>query len=188
VVEAVATQVGAVIQLALTFERTQQTDSSDELNSLISFDQLHLLSKSQATDSATPMSLIYVEVEGLREMNASHGRFVGGTVLNHIVACARRHLQPSDILFRHGTAELVIVQFQSDRVLATGMASQIRQTVESRPISQLGGARVQIKVGVSAAPGDGQSIESLIVVAQQRIAQTLRSRTEGHGQPPESIH
>jgi diguanylate cyclase (GGDEF)-like protein len=188
VVEVVATQVGAVIQVALTFERTQQADSSDDVNGLISLDQLQLLSKSQATDSATPMSLVYVEIEGLKEMNASYGRFVGGTVLNHIVACARRHLQPSDILCRHGRAELIIVQFQSDRVMAAGMASQIRQTVESRPISELSGARVKIKFGVSAAPSDGQSMETLIVAAQQRIAQTLRSKADSHGQPPESIH
>jgi diguanylate cyclase (GGDEF)-like protein/putative nucleotidyltransferase with HDIG domain len=188
VVEVIAKQVGPVLQQALTFERTKQAALRDQLTGLPNFGQLELLSRSQSSSTAVAMSLIYIDVNCLKEINAEHGRHAGDEALNHVVACARKHIRPTDVLFRYGSDEFVVVQFETDKILAAAMASRIRQAVESESAASGLRARVKVSVGVSAMPEDGHSVESLVITAKQRIGLAPGRRAEEQTQPPESIH
>jgi diguanylate cyclase (GGDEF)-like protein len=180
--------VGPVLQQALTFERTKQAALRDQLTGLPNFGQLELLSRSQSSSTAVAMSLIYIDVNCLKEINAEHGRHAGDEALNHVVACARKHIRPTDVLFRYGSDEFVVVQFETDKILAAAMASRIRQAVESESATSGLRARVKVSVGVSAMPEDGHSVESLVIAAKQRIGLAPGRRAEEQTQPPESIH
>ena len=188
VVEVVARQVGPVVQQSLKSDRTRQATFRDQLTGLPNLEQFHLFARSHTTVESAPMSLIYIDVNGLKDIGVSHGRTTEDDALNHVVLCTRRHMRPADVLFRYSTDEFVVVQFQTDKVLAAAMAARIAQAVESQPVGQFGGVKVKVTVGVSAMPDDGESLESLVSVARQRIGHTHATRTDTQGQPPESIH
>ena len=188
VFEVVARQVAPVVQQALDTAPTTETAFTDHLIGLPTLEQLQLFDGSQGTPIAAPLSLIYIEVKGLQEVAASHGAEFVSRALNHVVSCTRKHTRPADVLFRYGSDEIVVVQFQTDRILAAAIASRIRQAVESQAASQCGGLRLRVTVGVSAMPEDGQTVESLISAARQRIGHTHGRRPDVHIQPPESIH
>jgi len=103
------------------------------------------------------------------------------------VTCARKHIRPADVLFRCGSDEFVVVQFDTDKALAGTIAARIRQAVESE--SPVGvEARMKITVGVASMPDDGRSVEALVLAARQR---TGAAGARPSDDPPErsgSIH
>jgi diguanylate cyclase (GGDEF)-like protein len=181
VIEVVARQVGPVVQQALTGDLKRDTTFNDQFAALPLLDQLDLFAP---VSGATALSLIYVEVNGLQEIRASHGQDVANHAMNHVVSCVRRHIRPADVLFRYGRGELAVVQVDADKILAAAVAARIRQQVESQPIGNSIRLRVKVTVGVAAAPDDGQSVRSLVTAARQRIG---RSR-DGFGRSPGAVH
>jgi diguanylate cyclase (GGDEF)-like protein/putative nucleotidyltransferase with HDIG domain len=188
VFEVVAKQVAPVVHQALVSAPSRETAFTDNFFGLPTLEQLQLFDGRHTTPLAPPLSLIYLEAKGLREVAASHGPEFVSRALNHIVSCTRQHTRPTDVLFRYGTDEIVVVQFQTDRILAAAIASRIRQAVESQAVSEFGGARLKVTVGISAMPEDGQTVESLISAARQRIDHSHGRRPDVHIQPPDSIH
>lgn len=180
-VEVVARQVGPAVQQAVTLEVKKGAIVGDQLTPLPNLEQLHLFAPVTGT---AVMSLIYIDVNGLENINTSHGREIRNDVLNHVASCIRRHIGPADVVFRYGTDEFVIVQFDTDKVLATAVAARIRQRVEARPIGTSLRVRVRVTVGVAATPDDGQTLESLIAAARQRIGTTR----DEFGNSPRAVH
>jgi diguanylate cyclase (GGDEF)-like protein/putative nucleotidyltransferase with HDIG domain len=188
IVEVVARQVGPVVQQSLQFDRTKQSAFRDQLTGLPNLEQFHEFARSHANIDSEPVSLIFIDVNSLRDISATYGQALENDALNHVVACTRKHIRPSDLLFRYGREEFVVVQFQTDRVLAAAMAARIRQAIESQAVGEVGRVKVRVRVGVSAIPDDGESLESLIVAARHRIGQSQDRRTDFPGQPPGAIH
>jgi diguanylate cyclase (GGDEF)-like protein len=134
------------------------------------------------------MSLIYIDVNDLKEINEKYGRQASDEVLSHVVTCARKHIRPGDLLFRFGTGEFVIVQFETDKALAGAIAARIRQAVESEGGSPELQARARVGIAVSAMPDDGHSVESLVAAARQRTGASEPQRFDEPPQHPRSIH
>ena len=187
IVEVVARQVGPVVQQSLNFDRTKRSAFRDQLTGLPNLEQFHEFARSHANLDSGPISLIFIDVDSLRDISVSHGQTLENDALNHVVACTRKHIRPADVLFRYGNDEFVVVQFQTDRILAAAMAARIRQAVESQGVGELR-VKVKVRVGVSAIPDDGESLEALIVAARHRIGQGQDRRTDIPGQPPGAIH
>jgi diguanylate cyclase (GGDEF)-like protein/putative nucleotidyltransferase with HDIG domain len=188
VVEVIAKQVAPVIQQAVTFERTRHAALRDQLTGLPNLTELELLSHGQSAATGVAMSLIYIDVDALADINEEHGRNAGDQALNHVVACARKHIRPADVLFRYGSDEFVVVQFETDRILAAAIAARIRQAVESESNASGLPMRIRISVGVSAMPDDGHSVEALVLAARQRTGLSHAREQEDPLQPPGSIH
>jgi diguanylate cyclase (GGDEF)-like protein/putative nucleotidyltransferase with HDIG domain len=181
IIEVVARQVGPVVQQGLVLDLNKRGVTADQLSDLPNLGQLHLFAPASDT---TSMSIIYIDVNGLDKMNAAYGRAVGDEALNHVVSCVRRHIRSGDVVFRYGSDEFVVVQFDADKVLAAAIAARIRQHVESQPIGTSVLVRVRVTVGVATTPDDGESVDSLIVAARQRIK---RARDES-GRSPGAVH
>jgi diguanylate cyclase (GGDEF)-like protein/putative nucleotidyltransferase with HDIG domain len=188
VVEVIAKQVAPVLQQALTFERTKHAALRDQLTGLPNLSQLELLSHAQSAATGIAMSLIYIDVNDLKQINEKYGRPAGDQALNHVVACARKHIRPADVLFRYGSDEFVIVQFETDKILAAAIAARIRQAVQSESAASGLQARIRITVGVSAMPEDGRSVEALVIAARQRTGTRDSRHHEEPPQQPGSIH
>ncbi len=188
VVEVIAKQVAPVLQQALSFERTKHVTLRDQLTGLPNLGELELLSRAQTASTGIAMSLIYIDVKDLKDINEKQGRQAGDDALNHVVACARKHIRPADVLFRYGSDEFVIVQFQTDRILAATIAARIRQAVESESPASDAHGPVRVAVGVSAMPEDGLSVESLVMTARQRTGLQDSRSLDDPPQTPRSIH
>ena len=104
------------------------------------------------------------------------------------MTCARKHIRPGDLLFRFGTGEFVIVQFETDKVLAGAIAARIRQAVESESVSSELKSRARVGIAVSTMPDDGHSVESLVAAAKQRTGSSEPQHFDEPPQHPRSIH
>jgi diguanylate cyclase (GGDEF)-like protein/putative nucleotidyltransferase with HDIG domain len=188
IVEVVARQVGPAVQQSLEFDRTKRSAFRDQLTGLPNFEQFQKMASLHSSIESAPMSLIFIELNSLGESSPSQPQTLESDALSHVVACVRKHIRPADVLFRYGDYQFAVVQFQTDVALAGAMASRIRLAVESQPVGETARITLRIRVGVSAMPDDGESLQSLVVMAKQRFVETHDRHTDLPGQPPEAIH
>ncbi len=187
ILEVITRQVAPVIGQAVTFGRDNRPESAD-LMPVLGIEHLDVWARSQAHKSTNTISVIYVAVVGLSESLALNGQPDLDENLKRIVDCVRRHIRPGDALFRYDLDAIIVIQFQTDRRLATSVARRISQSIESEPD---GTARrlARAVVGVSCGPEDGPSMDALIVAARQGAAAGERRTNDNPNQvPPEAVH
>jgi putative methionine-R-sulfoxide reductase with GAF domain len=100
IVEVVARQIGHTFKSAAEFDNSARRDPMTGLPNLV---QLEHLVDSAGMGTVTRASLLLIDVVGLKEINALHGRPTGDDVLRHVVRQTRAGLRVADILFRYGS-------------------------------------------------------------------------------------
>lgn len=182
IVEVVARQIGHTFRSALEFDSSGRRDF---LTGLPSLKHLEQLVDSATAGSLARVSLLLIDVVGLKQINASHGRGAGDEVLRHTVKQARAALRVADILFRSGGDEFVALLNDTGPDTATEVAARIRDNVRHHRVQQLG-EMIQVDATVTAvsAPVDGHSLRDLMAVAHRRLAPL----NEDHDHSGPSVH
>ena len=75
-------------------------------------------------------SLILLDVDHFKKINDSHGHDVGDDVLKLLVSTLRKRLRETDIMFRIGGEEFVILLRDTNLADAKMLAEQLRKQVE----------------------------------------------------------
>lgn len=183
VVEVVARQIAHAFKCAAEFESTTRRDSTTGLPSLHQLEQLLQCTDSAHLSVASTLTLLFIDVKGLNDINAQYGRQTGDDVLRHVVRHAKAGLRASDILFRYGSDEFVALLNHTDVPTATMVADRIRENVLAQGIALKSGAVLAVETTITcvSAPRDGASFGELMAVAQMRIAsQQRRSSPQVH--------
>jgi diguanylate cyclase (GGDEF)-like protein len=122
----------------------------------------------RATERGTPLSLAYVDVDGLKSVNDAHGHSVGDHALLAVAQSLRSTTRASDVIGRLGGDEFSILLF--DCTLAR--AEPILAALEERFAAELQAISPGLHVGLSAGAADAQpglSLEDLIGLADSRM-------------------
>ena len=136
IVEAVARQTAHTFKGAAEFDNTARRDP---LTGLPNIKQLENVVDSTGAGNAASVSLLLIDVIGLKQINMAHGRSVGDDVLRHVVRGTRARLRVADILFRHGSDEFVALLNDTDPATAAAVASHIRDSIRDQPFAIKGG-------------------------------------------------
>lgn len=78
----------------------------------------------------TPLSVILVDIDHFKKINDSHGHDKGDTVLSLVAACLQDCVRASDVVFRYGGEEFVILLSNTAGSGAFQLAERIRKTLE----------------------------------------------------------
>ena len=170
VIEVVARQIALTFRHAIEFDGMQRRDP---LTGLPHLSQLEQLVQPEGSDAGrTQFALLFIDVVGLRSVNATHGREAGDEALRHVVKQARAGLRVADILFRVASDEFVALLHATDSDTAESVATRIRHRISAEPISLLDRVEITIHATVTAvcAPGDGTSLNELLNVAKQKAS------------------
>jgi len=182
IMEAVARQVSGTVRHAMDFDRYRITHLRDRLTGLPNLHHLQELVASQLS-SMSGVSLVLVTLRSHGRIAKLFGLPTADRSLEVVAAALRRGLRGGDLLFRYGSDEFLVLLTQTDADVAQFVASRLtRQVVEAAPPSGVDGASWELTIGLSAAPLDGMSIESLVDTARARE----RRITDGPQLP--SIH
>ena len=63
----------------------------------------------RANRSAEPLTLAFVDVDGLKTVNDTQGHAVGDTLLRNVVTARRSGLRETDLIVRYGGDECLCV-------------------------------------------------------------------------------
>jgi diguanylate cyclase (GGDEF)-like protein len=151
----------AVVFMTLGYVLRRQID---ELRRLASTDpltglqnrrglQLKLRAECSRLEPSAPLSLLLIDVDGLKAINDEHGHAAGDRVLKSVAAAIRMTVRATDFGSRWGGDEFAIVAPRTDRDAADRLAERLQHHLTRH--SRAADLAVSVSVGVVVVEGNG---------------------------------
>lgn len=96
-----------------------------------------------------PCCLVMFDLDHFKSINDDYGHLVGDAVLAEIGKRLTDRLRKSDMAFRYGGEEFLIILPHADLQQATELFEQIRKDIQQHPIGGLLAGQVTISIGVT---------------------------------------
>lgn len=162
-------------EVALQHLATHDT-LTDLPNRFLMADRLNqLLSRAKRYGSA--FAVLFMDIDGFKEVNDSHGHEFGDVVLRAVAQRLTQSVRQSDTVARIGGDEFVVILETAQGAQAADTVAQHVQHALRRPIS-LGKHRVRVTVsiGISWYPQHGEDVDTLLRAADSAM---YRAKKEG---------
>lgn len=126
----------------------------------------------RALDEGTTAAVVYADMVNVDKVNQNFGHAVGDIVLKAIAKVISNNVQRGDIVGRVGGDEFLIIMPESTLGEAESVVKKIQGAVRDYRLEL--GKRGTIdflncKVGVAIFPGEGDTPEDIIAVAQKKL-------------------
>ena len=140
------------------------------------FDQFLSEELARATRFRAPLSLIFFDMDNLKQVNNLLGHTMGSRTLWEVSSRVRGKVRKFDKLFRFGGDEFCIVLPETEWHGALEVAERVREAIASQNllISEVPGGegiRVTASFGISSFPLHARSKEELVVRADRAMQQ-----------------
>ncbi|HET9299924.1 MAG TPA: GGDEF domain-containing protein [Candidatus Polarisedimenticolaceae bacterium] len=140
------------------------------------FDQFLQEELARATRFRAPLSLIFFDMDNLKQVNNLLGHTMGSRTLWEVSSRVRGKVRKFDKLFRFGGDEFCIVLPETEWHGALEVAERVREAIASRnflipEVPGGEGIRVTASFGISSFPLHARSKEELVVRADRAMQQ-----------------
>ena len=122
------------------------------------------------TAKPVPLALIYLDLDGFKQINDTYGHGAGDKVLQHVSAHILESVRKTDMVARLGGDEFIIV------LPGVGEAAEARRIADlvaaaiARPLAYAGGElRMGVSYGISVYPADGATTDALLKIADEEM-------------------
>ena len=114
-----------------------------------------------ATRHGTPLSVLMLDIDHFKHVNDTYGHLAGDSVLKDLATTIKKCARGSDLCFRYGGEEFLLILDDTDANQAIRIAERIRQNVERHTYLYKGKIiPVTISIG-SSTFREGETLESL---------------------------
>ena len=140
-------------------ERFRELAGRDDLTGLPNrraFEERYARVVSRSYRYGEPVSLLIVDVDGLKEINDRQGHLAGSAALRHVARIVRERKRTEDLAARWGGDEFVLLLPGADAPAAERVAAAIVQASERNPPKGIGRpvtVTIGIASGVARSPG-----------------------------------
>jgi diguanylate cyclase (GGDEF)-like protein len=129
-----------------------------------------------AHSSGQRFAVLFLDLDGFKEVNDSHGHLVGDAALQEVGQRLTSCVRAADIVARFGGDEFVVLL---NRVTSTAEIAPVLRRIEAafeRPIAiPQGSVKLGVSVGVALAGVDGATAEELISAADRAMYAAKRN-------------
>jgi diguanylate cyclase (GGDEF)-like protein len=165
------------IDNARLHQRTVHMACTDGLTGLYNHRQFKKMLKEEISRTkryGKPLALIMLDVDDFKKFNDTYGHPAGDKVLTIVAGILRDLSRESDLAFRYGGEEFVVILPETTIDEALVAAERIRRVIESDSVPDLHGAvksGVTVSAGVASCPRDGDSAENLLKTVDELLFQ-----------------
>ncbi len=126
------------------------TDPLTGCGNRISLDNTLLREMELAKRHKSPLSLLMIDVDDFKQINDKHGHRNGDLVLQEIVSALLDVNRQTDLTFRYGGEEFVVILNETNLPGALVIAERIREFVEARCIEISSNESLNLTVSIGA--------------------------------------
>jgi diguanylate cyclase (GGDEF)-like protein len=155
---------------ALAIEKADALSVTDDLTLLSNSRHLNEVLRREtkrAMRSGRPLSMLFLDLDGFKQVNDSHGHLAGSKALVEAGAVIRSCARETDVVARFGGDEFALILPDTDPEGARRVAERIRDRVRSNIFLRSDGLTVRLtaSIGVATLPDVAQTAEDLLRVA-----------------------
>ena len=178
---AIANQIGTAIDNTQLYQQALELAFTDSLTSL--YNRRYLMEQierefARAKRSNTPLSLIMIDLDGLKTINDRFGHHKGDTLLAHLGKVIKFCIRTSDVAARWGGDEFMILAPETDSEDVRKIAERIKTGVAvHQPDIDEEGVIVSVSLGTASFPAQGLEVTELL----QSVDQAMYSDKRGRG-------
>ena len=193
ILERFASIVTASLDNVAHRERLKQLGMTDSLTSLANrryFDERMREELMRAVRYHTPVACLFIDIDGFKRINDSHGHQTGDRALVAVAACVRQQVRLGDTVALYGGEEFAAL-LQGDGADALIVAERVRLAVEKLDVRDEHGGRLEltVSIGVTARAVGGTTADAMSLGqammdeadrAMYRAKRNGRNRIEAH--------
>jgi diguanylate cyclase (GGDEF)-like protein len=122
-----------------------------------------------------PMSVAMLDIDDFKVINDTYGHRRGDEVLRKIGEIIRESVRRSDLPFRYGGEEFLIIFPETEKAQAVVVCERLRQKVSQESFGLK--ERITVSIGVASMPEDTKTyvdVEKLINLSDERLYKAKR--------------
>ncbi|MBA3270444.1 MAG: GGDEF domain-containing protein [Acidobacteria bacterium] len=155
---------------ALRVQRAEALSVTDDLTQLYNsryMNQVLRREAKRASRSGRPLSLLFVDLDGFKAINDTHGHLSGSSALVEAARVIRRSGRETDVVARFGGDEFALILPETGSEGAAGVGDRVRERIAAHTFLQSEGLeiRLTVSVGVATLPDVAGSAEELVHAA-----------------------
>lgn len=175
-------EISGAVHNAITHYKTKELTIKDDLTDAYNrryFERYLEEEFMRARRYGAYLSVIFFDVDNLKEVNAKHGHLVGSKTLQEIAHRMILTVRGIDKVVRYGGDEFCVVLPETDTQGAYQVADRIRATVASKPFKLSDTVQINLtgSMGVASYPAHANSKEELVRQADKAMF-TIKNRTK----------
>jgi diguanylate cyclase (GGDEF)-like protein len=140
---------------------------------------------SRAARFRSPVSLIFLDMDNLKEVNTLHGHSMGSQTLMEVSQRIRARIRKFDKLFRFGGDEFCIVLPETEWHGAVEVAERVREAIVGSTFlgQEIGGGGIAMtaSLGIAAFPLHARTRKGLIATADRAMQQVKKTTKNAVG-------
>jgi len=182
--QAVAAQIAAAIDVAELHERLKRAANTDALTGIHNYGYFYDRLEEEvarAERHATPLAVAYFDIDGLKRVNDTFGHLAGDAVLRTLGAIIGRRVRTEDIPARYGGDEFAIVMPETPRDEAERVVGRLMDELDRSEVELSNGGKIRMPArswGIACYPLDGQTAKALVENADTRAYARKRTRSD----------
>ena len=169
---------------ALRLRRTEALSVTDDLTQLYNSRYLNQVLRREAkraSRSGRPLSLLFLDLDGFKGVNDTHGHQAGSRALMEAAAVIRKCARETDVVARFGGDEFAIILPDTGSEGAAAVGDRVRERLVAHSFLEGNGLKVRLtaSVGVATLPDVAASAEELVRAADMAMYQVKDSGKNG---------
>ena len=169
---------------ALLLKRAEALSVTDDLTHLYNSRYLNLVLRREtkrASRSGRPLSLLFIDLDGFKAVNDTHGHLFGSRALVEAAAVIRSSARETDVVSRFGGDEFAIILPDTGGEGAYAVGARVRDKIAAYTFLTADKLNIHltVSVGVATLPDVAASSEELVQAADKAMYQVKESGKNG---------
>ena len=124
-----------------------------------------------------PFNLLFIDIDYFKNVNDQFGHIVGSQLLIDMAAVLRHELRSSDLVYRYGGDEFIVLLPKANLEETKRIALRISEAVKGKEFIIQGGLkyRLSLSIGLAEYPTDATSAKAIIDFADRMMYMSKKS-------------
>jgi diguanylate cyclase (GGDEF)-like protein len=165
---------GIALDNAIRVQRAEALSVTDDLTQLYNsryLSQVLRRETKRASRSGRPLSLLFIDLDGFKGINDTHGHLYGSRALIEAAGVIRQSARETDVVARFGGDEFALILPDTGSDGAAAVGERIRDRINEFHFLTSNGLDIHltVSVGVATLPDVAASAEGLIQAADEAM-------------------